>query len=966
MSYLPQHRPPLVFVSHDLEASEQRSDLLGLANRLREDGVDARLDLYEPGPAEGWAHWREHQVFGADFVIVVCSASYRRGFEAHEVLTGTRQVRWEAELLRQRIYDGPRFGSHVLPVLLPGMTVDAVPEALRGYGCYSLPADYDDLLRRITGQPEIVLPPLGTLRRDLDNVGRRPPVFEGREDDLARLGQALARSSAMGTCTVITGMGGVGKTRLALEYAHRHEHDYDVRWRVRAGDLASLQEDLVRLGSELGVVSPADPLESSARKVLTWLSTHQRWLVIFDDADGLVSLVDWLPSSCRGHVIITSRARAWRSIAEVVELGRLSPEAARAVLLRRGGRADDGSADELAVALGHLPLALVQAGAYVETTGCSFRRYREHLERDGLALMRDPKAAPDGGHETVTKTWEISLAEIRTRKPLAAELLHWLAFLDPSGVPIPLLSAHIERLPPELAQCLASPTELDDAIAVLLEFGMIERDEDILRVHRLVQAVTRERLPALERRRLAEAVVQWACTIFAYVPTEMRLCDVPAGAAEQVMALGTVDDCISVGQECLAKALSCVGDYHLVRGACGAARSAHVRALEIRTELAAAHPGWGRAQRALAASLNRLGKVELRLGNYLVAHDCFRRAFDLRNGLFAADPDSEQARRELASSLDKLGDLEIAMGELEQAHEYFRQTAKLLEELARATPTSTLAQRDLAMSLGKLGQVRAQAGYVDQALALLRRAVAIVETLVRLEPGNTGFQRDLSHLLNNLGEALAQAGHHDAAREHFRRDVAIAEALAAKDPDNMQAQRDLSLSLNRWGRAEQHAGHLVSARRLLRRGLDLRLLLARVDPHDARARHDLSLSYRKLGDLEAQDGNHDAAIEHYGHAAELLGELMRAEPSNRQARLDLAQVYVRMAGFTSSAALEGTVPNARAPGPEAEHVHGGLEPERVRHGGIPKKSAAILPARHLERGRTLRDIEATHEWLDVP
>jgi tetratricopeptide (TPR) repeat protein len=885
MSALPEPRPPVVFISHDRNEVALYDHVLELANSLRREGVDARIDLYEMGPAEGWELWRERQLLAADFVVVVCTPSYRRYFEAHDAVTGGLglEVRWEAGLIRRRLHDEPSFGARVLPVVLDGTSADAVPEVLRGFTRYAFPSDYDALYRRITGQPAQLAPsrakgesrattsrpPLGELRRSVDNLAPRSAVFEGREDELEATREALRRSSKLMTPTVLTGMGGVGKARLALEHAYRCEADYDVRWWVRASDLASLQADLVSLGGELGILGQPERVEPSIREVLVWLSTHRRWLVVFDQAEGPAALCKVLPSPFRGHVLITSRANAWRKMGQVVPLLRLSPEASHAVLVQRSGRPDDGYADSVATSLGHLPLALVSAGAYMEATGCSFRDYLERLEQDGLALLDDPKSTPDGDHETVARTWELSLVEIRRRSPAAAALLDWLAFLDPGGVPIPLLSERIIAMPEPLRTCVGSMRALDDAIAALHEFGMIERDDGVLRVHRLVQAVTREKLAPDERPRLALAVVRWVCAIFDYAPNRTRVGDVPPGVAEQVMAVSGIRECAGADGDLLAEILIDVGDYQLARGASHAAHTAYARALELCEACADARQGCARTQRDISIALNRLGNVEARAGNLTAARRCFSRAFEVRKALAYEDPLCPRRQDDLASSLSKLGDVGLHAGDPAAAVELFDRAVELREALMDAAPEDRLARRAFSLSSRKLGKALAELGDVGNAWRALQRALDIANALVDAEPQDPTARRDLAFVLKDLANLPVRDGEHDLAREHLERALAITDALAREDLGNAQAQRDLSMCLLRWGLAEQREGRLEHARRALERALVLRRALASADCRNAQAQRDLAASLFKLGDLEVQAGNVTTGREYHREAADI-------------------------------------------------------------------------------------------------
>jgi len=847
MSPLPEPRP-LVFISHDRNEVALHDHVLGLANRLRREGVDARIDLYEMGPAEGWELWRERQLLSADFVIVVCTPSYRRCFEAHDPDKVGLQVRWEAWFMRRRIHDEPSFAARVLPVLLRDANADAVPELLRGLTRYVLPNGYEDLYRRITGQPAIVGAPLGTLKHRIVNLGRRSPVFEGREEQLEVTREALRRSSKLSTYTVLAGMGGIGKTRLALEHAHRCEADYDVCWWVCASDSARLQADLVRLGVELGIFAEPEDIEESVREVLAWLSSHQRWLVVYDDAEEPRTLRDLLPTPCRGHVLITSRTDAWRSTAQVLELPRLSPEAACAALVQLGGRPDDGCADKVADTLGHLPLALIQAGAYVEATGCSFRDYLELYEREGLALLDDPKATtPDDDRKTVATTWALSLAKISTP---AAALLDWLAFLDPGGVPIPLLRQGTKAMPEQLRACVSSSRALNDAIAALRGFGLVERDDGVLRVHRLLQAVTREKLAAHNAQRLGAAVVQWLGTVFAYTPGETLVRDVPMGIIEQIMAASAVAACTRADAKHLARILIDVGDFHLVRGASLAAHTAYSRALKLREQCAKAKPTCTQAQRELATVFNRLGNVEARAGNLVAARHCFSRAFDVRKQLAYQDPLLLSSQVDLASSLGRLGDVALLEGDVATAAKLFVQAVDLREAFVEITFEVPQARRALALSLRKLGKAQARLRDIADARRTLRRALALVEALALLECRNPVAQRDYSLALGDLAEVLVHDGDHVQIHGLLTRSLAIAEVLAAEDPGNAQAQRDLSIGLDRLGLAEQRAGRLAEARRTMERALELRQALARANPGDAQAQHDVACSLVELMELE--------------------------------------------------------------------------------------------------------------------
>jgi tetratricopeptide (TPR) repeat protein/predicted phosphodiesterase len=734
----------------------------------------------------------------------------------------------------------------------------------------------------------------------VSNLGERPRVFEGRDDELAKIRQALANTgSAAAVMSAVVGLGGVGKSRLALEYAF--VGDYDVRWWVRAGAIATLQADLVELGHRLGIVGQVDSVERAVREVVEWLSRNERWILVLDNATGPDAVRDvvggLLRGRCPGHVLITSRAQAWRSIAVPIEITTLSAGAAKTVLLRRSGREDDGSAATIAKELGHLPLALIQAGAYVEATGCSLHEYLGRLEQHGLVLFQGRKAAPGDYEQTVAVTWDISLEAIRAESGTAAVLLDWLSFLDPDGVPLRLLLEHLQGLPGEVAACFESELVLDDAIAVLRRFSMVDRvaePEHALRVHRLVQQVTRERLGDEQRRVYASAVVSWVQAVFAYVPDETAISDVPEGIGEQLMAVSKLDVGVATTGRELTRTLIKLGDFRIRKGMLAAARVASDRSVQIADGLAKADPHSAQAQRGLAHSLSMLGNVEVEAGNLAAARDLFVRVLQIADRLAKADPHSAEAQRDLAVSLDKLGGVEVQAGNLAVARDRFVRFLQIADGLAKADPHSAQAQRDLSVSLSMLGGVEVHAGNLAAARDLFVRSLHIAEGLANADPHSAQAQRDLSVSLDELGGVEVQAGNLAAARDRFVRALHIAEALAKADPHSAEAQSHLSVSLERLGGVEVQAGNLAAARDRFVRALHIAEALAKADPHSAQAQRNLSVSLNKLGGVEVQAGNFAVARDLFVRDLHIADRLAKADPHSAQAQRDLSVSLERL------------------------------------------------------------------------
>jgi TIR domain len=172
----------VVFISYSHDSDEHREKALGLAARLRQDGVDAQLDHYVNGtPEQGWPRWMLDRLDKADFVLVVCTETYYRRFRGHEVPGRGRGADWEGALITQEIYDSKSRTVKFVPVLLEAGQEPFIPEPLRGQTFYELTSEetYQELYHFLLGQAAVEPIPLGTTRTILRRIAK-PSRFEKR------------------------------------------------------------------------------------------------------------------------------------------------------------------------------------------------------------------------------------------------------------------------------------------------------------------------------------------------------------------------------------------------------------------------------------------------------------------------------------------------------------------------------------------------------------------------------------------------------------------------------------------------------------------------------------------------------------------------------------------------------------------------------------------------------------------
>jgi hypothetical protein len=254
--------------------------------------------------------------------------------------------------------------------------------------------------------------------RTVSNLPPRNLVFTGRDDQLSLLRHRLsAASAAIIQPLALHGLGGVGKTQVALEYAHRHISDYDLIWWLAAEQPATIPGQMVVLARRLGITEQTDQAET-VQALWDELRHRDRWLLIFDNAEQPLDLRPWWPPDS-GRMLVTSRNPAWGGAGMPLPVDVLPRDQAIAFLARRLGSADPQALDQLADALGDLPLALEQAAAYLDETGAPVTEYLELLGDRAPELFT--LGRPATTEQTIATTWSVALGHLREQARGAAQ-----------------------------------------------------------------------------------------------------------------------------------------------------------------------------------------------------------------------------------------------------------------------------------------------------------------------------------------------------------------------------------------------------------------------------------------------------------------------------------------------------------------------------------------------------------------
>jgi nucleoside phosphorylase len=357
---------------------------------------------------------------------------------------------------------------------------------------------------------------------------QRNLFFTGRDELLTQIHTHFQTQQA--TALALSGLGGIGKTQIALEYAYQHHQDYQaVLWSL-ADTHESLVSGYVAIAGLLKLPEKDEKDQTIVVKaVLHWLTTQSKWFLILDNADDLAMAREFIPSAYSGHILLTTHAQAMGRLAQRIEVDTIPQDIGALFLLRRASLIaanaplEDAAASDIVATreickeLGGLPLALDQAGAYIEETRCSLSDFLEcyQMHRDCLLKRRGGLIADHP--QSVATAFSFAFEQVKQKNAAALELLKLASYLGPDAIPLELITQEKVYLGAVLEPVVTDEFQLDQALETLQAYSLIQRDgkNRTLSIHRLVQAVLQDNMTPRERvhwkRRALRAVSVTLC-----------------------------------------------------------------------------------------------------------------------------------------------------------------------------------------------------------------------------------------------------------------------------------------------------------------------------------------------------------------------------------------------------------------------------------------------------------------------
>ncbi|CAN9148983.1 unnamed protein product [Alternaria alternata] len=696
--------------------------------------------------------------------------------------------------------------------------------------------------------------------------------FVGREENITEICEALQYDGSRKTA-VVHGLGGMGKTQLALAYAQRHKDQYSAVFWVNSKDVDTLKQGYAaaarRIYREhpslvhLNAVAEGSDLNEAAEAVKRWLSSagNDRWMVIYDNYDtpklpghneaGTFDIWPFLPEADQGAVLITTRSSQLQPGRPVAVKKLRDIEHSLEILSqtsRRDGLSLDADARKLAEELDGLPLALATAGAYLHQVSTSFADYLQLYKQSWLRLQQKTPRLLSYEDRALYSTWNISLDHVKQQSELATKLLQLWAYLDNQDMWLELMQAGRKGSPLWFSELVEDQLSFDAAVRVLCDHALVEADATLREggkesrgygMHSCVHAWTKHVVNEGCDNALAGLALR---CVGLHVPDNSR----PEYWVIQQRLLGHANRCQEVigvrfderdGEGSLTGAIHNLGALYADQGKLDKAEKMYQRALQRFEE------ALGRDHTSTLATVNNLGILYRRQGKLDKAEEMYQRALQGKEKALGRDHTST------LETVNNLGLLYADQGKLDKAEKMYQRALQGFEEALGRDHTSTLD------TVNNLGLLYADQGKLDEAEEMYQRALQGYEKALGRDHTST------LETVNNLGILYAGQGKLDKAEEMYKRALqGFEEALGRDHTSTLQ-------TVNNLGILYKDQGKLDKAEKMYQRALQgEEKALGRDHTSTLDTVNNLGNLYRRQGKLDKAEKMYQRALQGFEEA----------------------------------------------------------------------------------------------------
>ena len=795
--------------------------------KLKSAGYTIELDVWDWLPGDNIILARQTALERADRVLALCSATYFGGRFTEQDWTTVMAARhgkssrlvpvWIEDLENRQL---PGLLRAVQPIklfevpeteatrrLISGLAGELGPD---GTPPFPGPAAAEEDERDVSAGPRLPRP----YRPATWQVPPRNPDFTGRDSLLVRVRETVLRASP--GMAVLQGPGGVGKTQLSIEYAHRFAVDYDTVWVIDSEQPELITSKLAELAVALGAATPSVDAQIAATAAIVALRDRKRWLLVFDNVEDPDHLTGRVPDG-QGHVLVTTRAGMWEEIGSLIAVEEFSRAESTTLLATRVTGLPMADADRLASALGDLPLALAQAAGVLQQ-GLPASEFQRLLDNQATQALSQGK--PRSYPAPLAAATLIALDKLATTHRKAASLLCMCGYLAPESIPATWFSnpAAYESLPSatEITPLPDGVLETTQAYGHIRDIGLGRVDQKGLRLHRLTQAILRDHTAAHHEayRNITIAVLAaaapqnsddpaswqaWARLVphlLTMLPetTPATLRSLICAAARYLLVSGQAKAALAMTARLHEIWTAELGpeDTDTLTAAQHLAHAIHdngeyAKALELHQDTLARrrrvlgddHPGTLHSANDQAVNLDSLGRIREAL-------ELYQDTYDRRRRVLGEDhPDTMRSEVNLACSLGSLGRRKEALELNQHAYDRYRRV------LGEDHPDTLTSANFLAGALGDLGQRR-------EALELHQDAYdRHCRVLGEDHPNTQAAEANLALAQRALGRPKEALKLYQDAYDRCRR------ALGEDHPDTLTAAGNLALALGDMGRRKE-------------------------------------------------------------------------------------------------------------------------------------------------------------------
>jgi len=790
----------------------------------------------------------------ANIYVLLISPEFLDSERCYEIEMKRALERWKAK------------EANLILVLLRPTDLEGTPLQGRSFlpsngRALSLSSDIDTDLLEIARQIGKVAEELKTAKhrhshsetsRPLNTIPYWPsPFFTDRKAILTSLHDYFARQISLHrTCIqALSGPVGVGKTQIAVEYAHLHKEQYEMVLWFEAASRSILNDKIISYAEQLSLTEHDLIDEQHCFGAFKrWLQQYDNWLLVLDNLEDMTLIEQIVPAESTGHVLLTTLTQETGHLARVIPVIEMTDEDGALFLLRRAklieGHASSDTitqavfaqATSIAQAVGGSSLALDQAGAYIERVRCSLTRYLQLYHQQGTQLLAKRGLAqvhPD----PITDALSLNFQKVEQSHPSALRLLYLLAFLHPDAIPDEMIEQGTGALNPPLKKLATDALALENVIALLLKYSLVQRrmETRTLSIHRIVQAILKQELTPKQQDQWAKQAVRLVSSVFPKPDfSNWSMCEKYFSQARHCAELIYKLDLVQ--KEALHLVIH-LGEYCYQR--------AYYRDAEtyLTNALQSCEQTMGPDHLDTAHVLNNLARVYHKLAHYQEAEEHYQRAETILKQIWGSE------HSEIAQVLNDLALLYSDWGRYQKAEALYQEVISMYEHTIGPNDPATAA------ALNNLATVYDELGKHSLATSLYQRAFSIEErTLGIRHPG-------MALSMTTLAGRYEDQKDYPQAEKLYQRTLAIQEQILGPE------HPDIAQSLNNLAGLYEVLHKYEDAEKLYERAMHIyEKILGPEHP-------DMACVLNNLAYLSCQQGQYQRAEELYQRALYIYGEI---------------------------------------------------------------------------------------------